>query len=57
MSQCDRPEVLDLVEDLQAAIGETAKVLSVSSVTGAGLKDLRKAIADRLLDAGKWGGR
>jgi GTP-binding protein len=57
MSQCDRPDVMEQVEDLQAAIGETAQVVSVSSVTGAGLKDLRKAIAERLLDAGKWGGR
>jgi GTP-binding protein len=57
MSQCDRPEVLDQVDALREIVGEKNDVLAVSSVTGLGLDDLKRAVAERLLDAGKWGGR
>ncbi|MEE2757520.1 MAG: GTPase ObgE [Myxococcota bacterium] len=57
LSQCDRPDVFEQLDDLQAVVGETTQVLAVSSVTGLGLAELKKAVADRLLDTGKWGGR
>lgn len=57
LSQCDRPEVMEQFDALQAVVGETTQVIAVSSVTGLGLDALKKAVADHLLALGKWGGK
>ncbi len=51
LTQMDRPEVAELLPQVQAALGE---VIPISSVTGLGLDRLRKAVADHLNSRGKW---
>ena len=57
LSQCDRPDVLEQFEDVQAELSDQGQVLSISAVTGAGLDALHKAVADALSAAGRWGGK
>lgn len=55
LSQTDRPEVAEQLETVRAQLGDAAPVLPLSSVTGAGLPDILKAVADTLSTAGRWG--
>lgn len=54
LTQIDRPEVAELRARVEAELGP---VLAISAVTGEGLDALRKAVADHLRRAGRWGGR
>ena len=57
VSQIDRPEVAEQVEELSRVLGsEGHTVLSISAVTGEGLDGLRRAVARRLQAQGRWGG-
>jgi GTP-binding protein len=51
VSQIDRPEVAERVSDIESALGP---VIPISAVTGAGMDALRRAIADRLSERGRW---
>lgn len=55
LSQCDRPDVLEQLDAVRAALGEDVRVFPISAVTGAGLDALHKAIADHLTQSGRWG--
>ncbi len=57
LSQCDRPDVHEQLDDLRAAVPDEIEVVAISSVTGMGLDRLQQVVANALLDAGKWGGR
>ena len=50
-----RPEVLEQLSEVREALGPDVQVLPISAVTGFGLDALRKALADALIDAGRWG--
>ena len=54
LSQCDRPDVLDQLDEVRAAIGPDVEVIPISSVTGMGLEDLHRSISNVLNDSGKW---
>ncbi len=54
LSQCDRPDVREQLDDLQAEL-ELPDIIPISAVTGDGLDALRKAIADTLNRSGRWG--
>lgn len=55
LSQCDRPDVREQLDDLRAAIDDDTRVIAISAVTGDGLDALHKAIADTLTQSGRWG--
>ena len=55
LSQCDRPDVLEQLDAVRAALGEDVRVFPISAVTGVGLDALHKAIADHLTQSGRWG--
>jgi GTP-binding protein len=56
LSQTDRPDVADQLGDVQAALDAHGTVFPLSSVTGSGLPQLLKVIADTLAARGRWGG-
>ncbi len=55
LSQMDRPEVSEQLSALQEALKEEPALLGLSAITGQGLKELQAAVAQALLDSGRWG--
>jgi GTP-binding protein len=57
LSQIDRTEVREQLDDIRAALGpEAGEVLALSAVTGEGVPELLVAIARRLVESGRWAG-
>ncbi|MEE2787813.1 MAG: GTPase ObgE [Myxococcota bacterium] len=54
LSQCDRPDVLEMLDQVRTDLGDEIEVIAISSVSGLGLDNLRRTISRLLLESGKW---
>lgn len=55
LSQVDRPDAAEWFEWLREEVPSEIEVVAISAVSGAGLDDLRAAVARRLVETGRWG--